>query len=116
MQLWNSELSVLTSTCFTASAISASHTAPRLYNPTIPVRRRLLFTSKLFAAHIAPAAAGAEPGDAGDDAGWGVYGPEWRFYYDCMLAPVARQAAGMVHVIHEVQHAAHSLHQSAKPP
>ncbi|KAK9827610.1 hypothetical protein WJX81_005946 [Elliptochloris bilobata] len=54
---------------------------------------RLLFTSKLFAAHISPAAAGAEPGDAGDDAGWGVYGPEWRFYFDCMLAPVARQAA-----------------------
>ena len=67
--------------------------------PTMPVRRRLLFTSKLFAAHIAPAAAGAEPGDAGDDAGWGVYGPEWRFYYDCMLAPVARQAAGMLHVL-----------------
>ena len=61
--------------------------------------RRLLFTSKLFAAHIAPAAAGAQPGDAGDNAGWGVYGPEWRFYYDCMLAPVARQAAGMLHVL-----------------
>ena len=69
----------------------------------MPVCRRLLFTSKLFAAHIAPAAAGAEPGDAGDDAGWGVYGPEWRFYYDCMLAPVARQAAGVLDVCAEMR-------------
>jgi len=63
-------------------------------NITILARGRLLFTSKLFAAHISPAAAGADRSDPGDEAGWAVYGPEWRFYFDCMLAPVARQAAG----------------------
>ena len=79
---------------FRVPAASALPPALLCHVPIVPMRRRLLFSSKLFAAHIAPAVAGADPGDAGDDAGWGVYGPEWRFYYDCMLAPVARQAAG----------------------
>lgn len=26
-----------------------------------------------------------------DRGGWDVYGEHWRFFYDCMLAPVAKQ-------------------------
>ena len=34
------------------------------------------------------------PPDAGDAGGWAWYGQDWRHFYDCMLAPVARQAEG----------------------
>eukprot|EP00850_Spirogloea_muscicola_P021222 SM000241S08511 [mRNA] locus=s241:361:5714:+ [translate_table: standard] len=46
---------------------------------------QLLYTHKLFSAHI------CEESDF-DAGGWDVYGESWRFFYDCMLAPVARQA------------------------
>ncbi|KAG2453394.1 hypothetical protein HYH02_001618 [Chlamydomonas schloesseri] len=49
---------------------------------------RVLFSSKLFSAHAAPPA-----GDALDEGGWEAYGDDWRFYFECMLAPSARQAA-----------------------
>jgi hypothetical protein len=60
---------------------------------------RLLFTSKLFSAHVSPgnlggAAGAAAAASAFDDGGWDVYGSDWRYFFDCMLAPVARQAAG----------------------
>lgn len=47
---------------------------------------RVLFSSKLFSAHAAPPA-----GDALDEGGWEAYGDDWRFYFECMLAPSARQ-------------------------
>ena len=43
---------------------------------------------------MSPANAGTQTGIAWDEGGWDVYGYDWRHYYDCMLAPVARQAAG----------------------
>ncbi|GLC37163.1 hypothetical protein PLESTB_000986800 [Pleodorina starrii] len=49
---------------------------------------RLLFSSKLFAAHVAP-----PRGEAMDEGGWEAFGDDWRFYFECMLAPSARQAA-----------------------
>ena len=52
---------------------------------------QLLFSSNLFSAHVAPEVAGAR---GLDDGGWRALGEDWRHYYDCMLAPVARQAAG----------------------
>ena len=61
-----------------------------VYSP----RSRLLFTSKLFAAHVAPSALGAPRDLAHDVGGWDALESDWRYYYDCMLAPVARQAAG----------------------
>eukprot|EP00887_Chlorella_sp_A99_P004582 scaffold4.g4582.t1 len=51
---------------------------------------RVLFSSNFFSAHVAPPAPGAP---ALDDGGWGAFGADWRHYFDCMLAPVARQAA-----------------------
>ena len=41
-----------------------------------------------------PAKAGEAEGEATDRAGWERYGTDWRNYFECMLAPVARQAAG----------------------
>ena len=46
---------------------------------------------------MSPANAGTQTGIAWDEGGWDVYGYDWRHYYDCMLAPVARQAAGARH-------------------
>ncbi|KAJ7566992.1 hypothetical protein O6H91_02G127500 [Diphasiastrum complanatum] len=46
---------------------------------------QLLFTNKLFSAHVCD----NNDFDAG---GWDSYGQDWQFYYDCMLAPVAKQA------------------------
>lgn len=49
----------------------------------------LLFSSSFFAAHKAPAI-GAGPYD---DGGWDANKDSWSYYYDCMLAPAAKQAA-----------------------
>ena len=54
----------------------------------------MLHCAQLFAAHVSPANIGTPTGIAWDEGGWDVYGYDWRHYYDCMLAPVARQAAG----------------------
>lgn len=48
-----------------------------------------LFSSSFFAAHVAP----EEGAGAFDNGGWEAYGDAWRYYFDCMLAPAARQAA-----------------------
>lgn len=61
-----------------------------VYHPT----DKLLFTSNLFSAHVAPSAVNTSGESAGDVGGWDLYGQDWRHYYDCMLAPVAKQAAG----------------------
>lgn len=64
---------------------------------------KVLFSSSFFAAHIAPQHAqqptssdgdsDSSAGDCFDHGGWEVYGDAWRYYFDCMLAPAARQAA-----------------------
>ena len=51
---------------------------------------KLLFSSSFFAAHEAP---GAGTTSAFDDGGWGAHGESWKFYFDCMLAPTAKQTA-----------------------
>ncbi|KAH7281380.1 hypothetical protein KP509_36G044100 [Ceratopteris richardii] len=46
---------------------------------------QLIFTHKLFSAHICS--------DTHFDlGGWDSYGEDWRYFYDCMLSPVPRQA------------------------
>ncbi|EFN57640.1 hypothetical protein CHLNCDRAFT_57191 [Chlorella variabilis] len=49
----------------------------------------ILFSSNFFSAHTSLAGAGA----AADGGGWDAYAADWRNYFDCMLAPVARQVA-----------------------
>ena len=44
--------------------------------------------------HCSPAKVGEAEGEATDRAGWERYGTDWRNYFECMLAPVAKQAAG----------------------
>ena len=61
-----------------------------MYHPT----DKLLFTSKLFSAHVAPSVVNTSGESAVDVGGWDLYGQDWRHFYDCMLAPVAKQAAG----------------------
>lgn len=46
---------------------------------------QLIFTHKLFSAHVCTE-------NDFDIGGWEAYGEDWRFFYDCMLSPVARQA------------------------
>ena len=55
---------------------------------------RILLTSKLFSAHVSPTAAGDSPEDPFDTSGWETYEQDWKFFFECMLAPVARQASG----------------------
>ncbi|KAI7837260.1 hypothetical protein COHA_008874 [Chlorella ohadii] len=57
----------------------------------------ILFSSNFFSAHNAseallPTANGGRR-SAADTGGWDVFGNDWAFYYECMLAPVARQVA-----------------------
>lgn len=84
---------------------------------------RILFSSKLFSAHVSPPQASVLPsfplycmystvcslasvsllsgadrtldlhvqGEVLDDGGWEAYKEDWRYYFECMLAPMARQ-------------------------
>ena len=80
----------------TPSLRTASPPAPLARRPRpAPAADKLLFSSNLFSAHAAP------PGTAGGtrnapraDWGWSEYGEDWKYYFDCMLAPAARQTAG----------------------
>lgn len=50
---------------------------------------QILFSSSFFAAHEA-----AKPGSGPfDEGGWGAHGDSVKYYFDCMLAPAARQVA-----------------------
>lgn len=51
---------------------------------TYDPKSQLLFTNKLFSAHICTS-------DDFDVGGIEVYDEHWRFFYECMLAPVAKQ-------------------------
>lgn len=54
----------------------------------------LLFTSKLFSAHVAtePGAPTDQSPDSSRSLGWDEFGSDWRYFFDCMLAPMARPA------------------------
>jgi flavorubredoxin len=51
----------------------------------------LLFSSKLFSAHVGEPDAGSSA--TYDDGGWEKFGRDWSFFYECMFAPVAKQTA-----------------------
>eukprot|EP00879_Flechtneria_rotunda_P002337 GHRR01002532.1.p1 GENE.GHRR01002532.1~~GHRR01002532.1.p1 ORF type:complete len:683 (+),score=243.39 GHRR01002532.1:141-2189(+) len=54
---------------------------------------RVVFTSKLFSAHVAPGLLNTKANSSAfDEGGWETYGDHWRYFFDCMLAPVATQA------------------------
>jgi flavorubredoxin/flavin reductase (DIM6/NTAB) family NADH-FMN oxidoreductase RutF len=52
---------------------------------TYDVKTQVLYTDKLFGAHIC--------GDQVFDEGWTVFNEDRRYYYDCLMAPNARQVA-----------------------
>ncbi|MEW5312660.1 MAG: hypothetical protein WDW38_004276 [Sanguina aurantia] len=55
-------------------------------------QQQLIFTSQLLSSHAAPSVVGSR-NSAFDVGGWDVYGNDWHHFFDCMLAPVAKQAA-----------------------
>lgn len=50
---------------------------------TYDAKTEILFTDKLFGAHVC--------GDQVFDEGWSVYSEDRRYYFDCLMAPNARQ-------------------------
>jgi flavorubredoxin/flavin reductase (DIM6/NTAB) family NADH-FMN oxidoreductase RutF len=68
-----------------------------MYDP----QSQVLFTGQFFSAHVAPELVAGEPagGSAFDGVGtvagggWDAYGEHWRYFFDCMLAPVPTQAS-----------------------
>jgi flavorubredoxin/flavin reductase (DIM6/NTAB) family NADH-FMN oxidoreductase RutF len=50
---------------------------------TYDPKTQILFTDKLFGAHFC--------GDQVFDEGWSVYAEDRRYYFDCLMAPYARQ-------------------------
>ena len=53
-------------------------------------KSQTLFTSKFFSAHV-----GTMEG-YGDEGGLETFGEDWRFYFDCLLAPMARQVSPLL--------------------
>jgi flavorubredoxin len=53
---------------------------------------RRLFSSCFFSAHVNPQK-GFAGTDGTDIGGWAVYGSDWRYFFDCMFAPVVVQAS-----------------------
>jgi len=49
-----------------------------------------LFSGKFFGAHVRGSSGASDPPT--DDGGWDMYGEDWRFYFEVLLAPVAQQA------------------------
>jgi flavorubredoxin len=56
---------------------------------------RRLFSSCFFSAHVNPQR-GVMGTDGMDTGGWAKYGSDWQYFFDCMFAPVASQAASAV--------------------
>ncbi|MGD1901910.1 MAG: diflavin flavoprotein [Geitlerinemataceae cyanobacterium] len=52
---------------------------------TYDTKTQVLYTDKLFGAHVC--------GDQIFDEGWTVYSEDRRYYFDCLMAPHARQVA-----------------------
>ena len=65
-------------------------------NPVEPGEglRKMCVLVTFVAVRHSPAKAGEAAGEPMDVRGWDEYGHDWRNYYECMLAPVAQQAAG----------------------
>lgn len=54
---------------------------------------KVVFSSKFFSAHVAPGLLNSKAKDSAFDVGgWDTYGDHWRYFFDCMLAPMASQA------------------------
>ena len=53
-------------------------------------RTQTLFTSKFFSAHV------GQMEGFDDKGGLEAFGDDWRFYYDCLLAPMARQVSSIL--------------------
>ena len=53
---------------------------------------RKLFSSCLFSAHVNPQK-GVVGTDGTDEGGWEVHSSDWKYFFDCMFAPVARQTS-----------------------
>lgn len=79
--------------CRTGSLILVPAPTPRWPDLLCAYSRthKMMFTSKLFCAHVSQTA--IAQGAVADEGGWDVYGRDWQHYFDCMLAPVARQAS-----------------------
>jgi flavorubredoxin/flavin reductase (DIM6/NTAB) family NADH-FMN oxidoreductase RutF len=60
---------------------------------TYDPKTAILFTDKLFGAHVC--------GDQVLDEGWTVYNEDRRYYFDCLLAPYARQIGAALDKIQE---------------
>lgn len=62
-----------------------------IYSP----QHSMLLSSKLFSAHVSPELAvdDAAAVDAFDAGGWATYARDWRYFFECTLAPVAGQVA-----------------------
>lgn len=56
---------------------------------------RRLFSSCFFSAHVNPQK-GELGTDGTDRGGWAAYGSDWQFFFECMFAPVVRQAESAV--------------------
>jgi len=52
---------------------------------TYDTKTQILYTDKFFGAHVC--------GDQFFDEGWSVYSEDRRYYFDCLMAPHARQVA-----------------------
>ncbi len=55
---------------------------------------QVLYTDKLFGAHIC--------GDQVFDEGWEIFNEDRRYYYDCLMAPYARQVATVLDKLSEL--------------
>jgi hypothetical protein len=72
-------------------------------------------TNEVFVVHCSPAKAGEPEGEATDKGGWERYSVDWRNFFDCMLAPVARQAAGGMQSFPSYRNGPHCSHLEYRP-
>ncbi|TVQ45418.1 MAG: flavin oxidoreductase [Gloeocapsa sp. DLM2.Bin57] len=60
---------------------------------TYDPQTQILYTDKLFGAHVC--------GDQVFDEGWRVYEQDRRYYFDCLMAPCAKQVSTAIHKLGE---------------
>jgi hypothetical protein len=72
-------------------------------------------TKEVFVVHCSPGKAGEPEGEATDKGGWERYSADWRNFFECMLAPVARQAAGGMQSFPSYRKGPHCSHLECKP-
>jgi flavorubredoxin len=71
---------------------------------------RKLFSSCFFSAHVNPQR-GVVGNDGSDLGGWAVYSSDWQFFFDCMFAPVVKQASGALEKLNLQTTRRHNLKQ-----